>query len=501
MPFAPRVVFVSSSFLTAFFCAAVAFSGEYKDPAPPVVNALKPMDPPKPSPHPSVAFHTAPKPLPAGAVTTDWPCFLGATHDMKSPETKLLKEWPKEGPTLVWEMKRGTGYTSPSIAGERLVYMHREGDEELVECLKADTGERLWRFTYPTDYQDKYGYNNGPRASPVIAGDKVYTYGAQGKLHCLDLATGQMLWMRAINDEFKVPQDFFGTATTPLLEGNLLIINVGTPEGPCVAAFDKDSGKMAWACDAEGWGPSYASPVPGVVQGARRVFVFAGGASRPPTGGLVCLDPTNGKVDFTFPWRSKSFESVNASCPVVIGNQVFISATYQTGGALLNILPGFKPEVAWSSDDFGIHFMTAIHKDGYLYGFDGRHDQNSKLVCFEVKSGKEMWREQPKWTETVPYLDRLTKEKKTREITVGDYRGSLLEADGHFFCLGEAGHLQCWQLTPQGMKEIARSWIFAASETWTPLVLSKGLLYVVQNHKDDLTGTPPRLMCFDLRGK
>jgi hypothetical protein len=138
--------------------------------------------------------------------------------------------------------------------------------------------------------------------------------------------------------------------------------------------------------------------------------------------------------------------------------------------------------------------MTPIHKDGYLYGFDGRHDQNSMLVCFEVKSGKEMWREMPRWTE------KVTQNGKEREIEVGDFRGSLLEADGHFFCLGEAGHLQCWDLSPKGMKEIARAWLFAAHETWTPLVLSKGLLYVVQNHADEINGKPPRLLCYDLRG-
>ena len=499
MFFAPRRC-IAVVVLASLLCGR-DFGAEIKDPAPPTVNVLAPMAAPEAHPHPNVTFHAAPKPLVAGAVSSDWPCFLGATHDMKSPETKLLKEWPKEGPTLLWEMKRGTGYTSPSVAGERLVYMHRQGAEEIVECVNAESGAALWRHAYPTTYEDRYGYNNGPRASPLIADGKVYTYGAQGKLHCLELSTGRVIWVRGIDEEFKVPQDFFGTATTPLLEGNTLIINVGAPDGPCVAGFDKDSGKMVWSAEANGWGPSYASPVPGTVQGVRRVFVFAGGASKPPTGGLVCLDPANGAVDFTFPWRSKSFESVNASCPVVIGNQVFISATYQTGGVLLNLLPGIKPEVAWKSDDFGIHFMTAIHKDGYLYGFDGRHDQNSQLVCFEVKSGKEMWREKPTWTETVNYIDRLTQEKKTREVTRGDYRGSLLEADGHFFCLGEAGHLQCWQLTPQGMKEIARSWLFDASETWTPLVISKGLLYVVQNQKDNLTGATPRLMCFDLRGK
>lgn len=469
------------------------FAGEYTDPAPPLVVAeLKPGAATL-TPHPNVTFNKAPKALPAGAVTSDWQWFLGPTHDMKTTETKIAKTWPKDGPPLVWEMKRGTGYASPSVFGDKLVYLHREGNEEIVECMKADSGERFWRFAYPTTYRDTYGYNNGPRASALIAGGKVYTYGAQGVLHCLALETGQALWKREINKEFKVPQDFFGTATTPLLEGNFLVINIGAPEGPCVAAFDKDSGKMIWACDANGWGPSYASPVAGTVQGARRVFVFAGGKSRPPVGGLICIDPKNGAVDFTFPWRSATVESVNASCPVIIGNQVFISATYETGGALINILPGFKHELAWKSDDFGIHFMTPICENGYLYGFDGRHDSNSALACFEVKSGKEMWREMPRWKETVKIKN------VEREIEVGDFRGSLLEADGKFYCLGEAGHLQCWDLTPQGLKEISRCWLFAAHETWTPLVLSKGLLYVVQNHEDEINGKPARLLCYDLR--
>ena len=167
----------------------------------------------------------------------------------------------------------------------------------------------------------------------MIDGDYVYTHGAEGELHCLNLETGQLVWKRDLAREFKVPQDFFGTAATPLIEGGRLIINVGAPGGPTVAAFDKASGKMLWGAGDQ-WGPSYASPVPATVHGKRRVFVFAGGESRPPTGGLLSIDPSTGKVDFAFPWRSRSFESVNASSPVVVGDQVFVSASYRAGGAL-----------------------------------------------------------------------------------------------------------------------------------------------------------------------
>jgi len=261
-----------------------------------------------------------PKPLPAGAVTHDWVSFLGPTHNAVSTETKLSRTLP---PPLVWEFPKGTSYASPAIAGGRLMFIHRIGNEEVVECLDAETGAGRWQFKYGTVFEDRYGYNNGPRASPVIDGDRTFTMGAEGMLHCFDLATGKVVWQRDIRAEYKVPQDFFGTASTPLVEGTLLIVNVGAPNGPCVVGLDKTSGKEVWRAGKE-WGPSYASPVPAVVHGQRRVFVFAGGESDPPTGGLMCVDPANGTVNFSFPWRSRSYESVNASCPVVVGNKVFI---------------------------------------------------------------------------------------------------------------------------------------------------------------------------------
>jgi outer membrane protein assembly factor BamB len=396
-------------------------------------------------------------------------------------------------PPLVWEFAKGTGYASPAIAGERLVFLHRLGNEEIVECMHPETGASQWRFRYPTVFEDRYGYNNGPRASAVIDGGRVYTMGAEGKFHCLDLASGRVVWKRDIAAEYKVPQDFFGTSSTPLLEGELLIVNVGAPGGPCVAAFEKSTGKEAWRAGKE-WGPSYASPVPAVVHGKRRVFVFAGGESEPPTGGLMSIDPASGKVDFAFPWRSRSYESVNASCPVIFDNKVFISASYRTGGALLEIKPDFTHKVLWTTPEFGLHFNTPIYRGGYLYGFDGRNEPDASLACVEVATGKVAWRHNPEWMET------LEVNGERRQQMFGTYRGSLLAVDGHFLCLGELGHLLWMDLTPRGYKEIARSWLFAARETWALPVLSRGLLYVVQNTRDVLHGTGPRLLCYDLRG-
>ena len=447
---------------------------------------------PLPDPHPGVRFHAKPKPLPAGAVTHDWTSFLGPTHNGVSSETRLLKDWPEGGPPLVWELAKGTGYTSPAIHRSRLVYLYRQDQEEIVDCLHPETGQRYWTFRYPTGYSDRYGYNDGPRCSPVIDGNRVYTYGAEGKLHCLDLESGAVHWKRHLSREFRVPQDFFGVASTPLVEGNLLIVNVGTPGGPSVVALDKQTGKLVWEAGDQ-WGPSYASPVPATVGGKRRILVFAGGESRPPTGGLLSIDPANGKIDFRFPWRSRSYESVNASNPVVIGNQVLISASYKTGAALLDLRPDGTQRVAWTAPHFGLHWNTAIHRDGYLYGFDGRNEPDAALVCVELKTGKEMWRAVPEWEETVEFGGRQV----TRSFTT--YRGSLLWADGHFLCLGELGHLLWLDLSPKGFRILSRAWLFAARESWSPPVLSRGLLYVSQNRRDFLRGGSPRLLCYDLR--
>ena len=438
-------------------------------------------------------FHRAPKPLPIGAVTHDWVSFLGPTHNAVSTETKLQKKFPVGGPKLVWELIKGEGYTSPAIQGDKLVYFDRHEDMLRVRCIHPETGAFHWVFRYATDYRDRYGYSNGPRCSPLIDGDWVYTYGVKGKLHCLNLNTGKVRWMRDLNKDFNIKQAFFGVSATPLVEGDLLIINVGTPgDDACVVGINKNTGQTVWQANDE-WGASYASPTPGVIHGERRVFVFAGGESRPPVGGLLSVNPANGKVDFRVPWRSEKYESVNAACPVVIGNQVFISASYKTGGALIDIQPDFSHKVAWTSDDLGTHWSTTVHDDGYLYGFDGRHEHTSSLVCLELATKKVMWRESLEWE------DEIRRGGEARKIRMSTARGSLLKVDGHYLCLGEYGHLLWLDLTPKGVKILDRSWLFTAQQTWALPVLSRGLVYISQNERDLVTRRQPRLQCYDLR--
>lgn len=482
-------------YLLVIGLATVPSHAQFSDPAPPRVNEIRPQAPVAVA-QPGLTFHAVPRALRADAVTADWPWQLGPTHNNRSTETKLLTELPPRGPAKVWEVSRGSGYAAPAVAKGRVVHFHRVGDEEVVECLESETGRRFWRVAYPVEYTDRYGYSNGPRCSPIIDGECVYTYGVTGTLQCLDLSSGQLVWRREILKDFKLDANFFGVGATPLVEGDLLIVNVGADNGsigPTVAAFDKKTGKMVWGA-GEKYGPSYATPVPAMIHGKRRILVFAGGESMPSTGGLMCIDPANGKLDFEFDWRARRRESVNASSPVVVGNRVFISECYGRGSAMVEIQPDFTPKLLWENEDFGTHFMTAIHQDGHLYGIHGHGPLDCDLVCLEVATGKVVWRHEPHWNEMI------TRGNIQVEVDMELNRSQLIHVDGRALCLTENGHLLWLDLNPKEYRQLSRTFLFSGDECWTGPVLSRGLLYVCQNSRDSLTGAPPRLICYDLRG-
>src|SRR5690242_12245838 len=124
----------------------------------------------------------------------DWPQFLGPTRDGHSAETGLNWNWPKDGPPVAWTAEVGQGWAGPVVAGDRLVIFHRVGNDEVIACLDPATGKEKWKFAYRTRYRDDFGFDEGPRATPLIAGERVFTLGANGDLHAVDLATGKKLW-------------------------------------------------------------------------------------------------------------------------------------------------------------------------------------------------------------------------------------------------------------------------------------------------------------------
>lgn len=423
----------------------------------------------------------------------DWPQFLGPTGQSKSRERGILTRWPATGPPLLWHVGVAGGYSMPSVAGGRLFLFDRLGNRARLRALRPDTGELLWTFEYPTDYEDLYGYDNGPRASPTVDGERVYIFGAEGMLHCLRTSDGNPLWKIDTAKEFGVVQNFFGVASAPVVEGELLIVHIGgcTPEsqnappgalnqvegnGSGIVAFDKRSGAVRYKVSDEL--ASYAGPTLATIDGRRWGFVFA-------RGGLIGFEPASGKIDFHFPWRATSLESVNASNPVVVGSQVFLSETYGPGSCLLSVRPGGY-RVLWSDERrrakaLQTHWNTAVHVDGFLYGSSGRHTAGAELRCIELATGKVRWSE--------PNLTRC----------------SLLYVDGHFVVQAEDGTLRLIRATPEKYDLVAEAELREAASgdpfeqprllrppAWSAPILSHGLLYV---------RGMDRLVCLELMGR
>jgi outer membrane protein assembly factor BamB len=411
----------------------------------------------------------------------DWPQFLGPLGTGVSPEKGVFSLWPAAGLRVVWQKAIGTGYGPPVVSRGRLYVFDRKGDRARLRCHHSETGESIWTFEYPTSYEDYYGYNNGPRSGPMVDGERVYIYGAEGMLHCVRAADGTLVWRVDTRKRFGVVQNFFGVGSAPVIEGDLVIVPVGgSPpasgefpsldqkgNGSGVVAFDKHTGQVRYQVTDEL--ASYASPVLATIQHRRWCFVFA-------RGGLIGMDPATGKLAFHFPWRARVLESVNASNPVVVDDLVFISEAYGPGSALLKVRPGGF-EVLWSDADsrehkrMQCHWNTPIYHDGFLYGCSGRHLENAELRCVELASGKVCWR-QPDLT-----------------------RASLLMVDGHFLCMGEDGMLRLLRVNPKRYEEVSRlegereGRPFFRYPCWAAPILAHGLLYI--RDRD-------RLVCLEL---
>jgi outer membrane protein assembly factor BamB len=387
-------------------------------------------------------------------------------------------------------MASGAGYAAPVVAGGRLVYFHNEDGHERLECLDPETGKRHWEFAYPVKYRDRYGYAAGPRGSPVIDGDMVYAVGVTAMMHALELKTGKLLWKRNLAADFNIPQYFFGYGPTPVVWRDLVIANVGGkkgPEGVCVAAFDKKTGKTMWQYK-DPWGASYASPVVGKIGGREVALVMAGGESKPPTGGLLVLDARSGERLARHPWRADKYESVNAMSPLVLDDrQVLISECYEKGATLLEFDGDFTVTTRWTNPDFRMHWMMPIARDGHVYGFSGRNPPDSEFMCVNLETGVTVWKNDMRWQQG--------------RMIEGLFRASLLQSADRFYALGEDGIFVELGLTPDGPKTIRKTRLFTATEAWTLPVLSRGLLYVCQNKDDMRSDAKQRLICYDFRGR
>ena len=449
---------------------------------------------------PGLTFHAPPRPLPEGALVEDWPRFLGARDNATSKETKLLGKWPAGGPAKVWELETGEGYSSPIVAEGKLLYFHRlnhdnvsGSGEEVIDCLDPATGKRHWRVKYPASYVDRYGFSPGPRSSPVVHEGRLYVTGVTGMMHCLDLKSGAIIWKRNLQKDYNIPNYFFGYGPNPSsVWKDRIILNIGgksarPDDGVCVAALSIRDGRTIWEV-RDTWGASYASPTIATLQGVPCAVVAAAGESRPPHGGLLVIDVESGKVLDRFPWRADKYESVLASSPLVLSDKrVYLGDCYGVGGVVLEFDKNLKSRVIWKERWFGMHWMMPLHIDGHLYGFAGRNIPDTQFKCADASTGRILWEEDMQW--------------RDGGRVHGLFRASLLQADGRIFCLGEDGVLAELKINPEGVEIVQRKRLFAARSSWTLPTLSHGLLYVSQNEGDFLTRQPPRIICYDFRGR
>lgn len=423
---------------------------------------------------------------------SDWPTFLGSNTDSKSAETGILTDWNQKSLRIVWQRPLGESYGIGSVSRGRYFQFDYENGRATLFCLNAETGEELWKFDYPSDYQDLYGYDPGPRCSPIVEGNRVYVFGVEGMIHALEVDSGKLIWKKDTNKEYGVIQNFFGVGSNPVLYEDLLIAMVGgspaddqalppgrldlvKPNGSLIVAFDKSTGEEKYRTGNDL--ASYASLKIANLRGKPHCLAFA-------RSGLFVFQPNDGKEVFSFPWRDNGLESVNASVPVVFDDKILISETYGPGGCVIDFAQT-PPSVVWSDDtkrrekSLQTHWNTAVYHDGFFYGCSGRHTSNAELRCVDALTGEVKW-SQPELTRT-----------------------SLLYVDGHFISLGEDGVLQLIKATPEQYELVGELKLVEPAKfplnvpgrpllrypCWAAPILSHGLLYV--RGKD-------RLICLEL---
>lgn len=377
----------------------------------------------------------------------DWPRWRGPRQDGISLETGLLKEWPENGPRQLWSVPLSGGFSSMAVADGRLFTQTKKENQEIVLCLDAATGKELWRYAYDCDYKAHPSFTGGgrpasrtgPRATPAVSGDRVYTLGATGILLCLDTKSGKKLWEQDLLKLAERPCPNHGYCGSPLIVGDKLFVQLGGRNGKAVTCFDRYVGNLLWGALDDPIGQ--ATPVHVEAEDAGQVIFFTGA-------GAVGVTALKGKLLWRYPWKTRY--DLNIATPIVADGKVFISSNYGVGAAVLRLTDAAPPETVWKAPSMQNHISCSVLYGGYLYG-----TSDSRLRCVDFQTGKILW-DQP-----------------------GFGKSSLVVADGHLIVLGEYGQLALAKTTPSAYTEVSRCQLFdKRTLTWTVPVLSGGRLLV-----------------------
>ena len=373
----------------------------------------------------------------AQANSASWPQWRGPNRDGISKETGLLKQWPAEGPPLLWKASgAGGGFSSFSVANGRLYTMGLRGEREFIIAFDAATGKEAWATPNGSAFRNDRG--DGPRGTPTIDGDRLYALGGSGDLSALDVKTGKLIWSKNILQEFGGRNITWGISESPLIVGDRLLVNPGGP-GASIVALNKSDGSVIWKSQSDKAG--YSSAIPVDVNGATQVVFFTHQRA-------VGLDLKDGKL--LWEYAKPANNVANAATPIARGNRVFISSDYGTGGGVVEIKPDGSAQELWFTKDMRNHHSSSVLVGDYLYGFS-----SAILTAIKFDTGEIAWRDR----------------------SVG--KGSLVYADGRLYCFSERGVMGLVEATPTGYVERGRFKIEAGSlETWTHPVVAGGRLYL-----------------------
>ncbi len=381
----------------------------------------------------------------------DWPQWRGPKRNGVSAEKDYIAQWPKEGLRRVWPGKVGIGYSGVSVVGGRLYTMGNVSDVDHVMCLDVNNGKLLWDYKYPCLAADLNGYP-GPRCTPTVDGNLVFSVSRNGHLLCLSAITGALVWNKHLVNDFGgvVPQ--WGYAGSPLVEGDLLILETGAANRS-VMAFDKKNGRVMWSNG--NFAAGYASPIAFDLARDRALAVFS-------AGGLTGRAVSNGRVLWHYNWHT-SYD-VNAATPIVFEDKIFVSSGYGSGCALLQVTAN-SVRAIWSNKNLRSNFVsTSVLWQGHLYGFD----EGGLLRCLDVITGAVKW------------------------STPSFGKGSLMLADARLLVYGERGRLSLVEAAPDGFRELAAAQVFGVNSSWVPPVLANGRIYC-RSLSD--------LVCLDVSGR